>query len=103
MQRERPTVAANTPKTARIISVPYGRTSDAAYRGLYHPLKAAGSRRHAGHGGTRIGPANGPAWGEHDGSRGGRQVRPRRGSCRVGGRVPLQRGAQPYQRSDASG
>jgi len=34
----------NTPQTVRIISVPYGRTSDAAYRGLYHPLKAAGSR-----------------------------------------------------------
>ncbi len=50
------------------------------------------------------GPASvrptGRTWGEHEGSRGGRNARARSEGFRVGGRLPLPRGALPYQRSD---
>ncbi len=60
-----------------------------------------GPGRHArSWGDPRRSGQTGRTWGEHEGSRGGRNARARSEGFRVGGRLPLPRGALPYQRSD---
>jgi hypothetical protein len=96
--RERPTVRSTAPQTARPLRMPHWtRAARSSAPGLsITPFKAAGCRaaRPVMRGPASVRPT-GRTWGEHEGSRGGRNARAGSEGFRVGGRLPLPRGALP--------